>query len=89
MSSSYSSGTETQTVSQTLGLLKSAVDGHPNHLRPHGQPKGWMVNQDSWKRGGRLKTGEKITRERDWKGGQRKKGWGLGYGSGARGIKPR
>ena len=31
-----------------------------------------MGNQNSWKRGGTLKTREEITRERDWKG------WGTG-----------
>ena len=41
---------------------------------------------DSWKRGGRLKTGEAITKERDWKRGTGIKRlgpevwkWGRGY----------
>ena len=45
-----------------------------------------MGNHDSWKRGGRLKTGEEIKRGREWKGGPGIKGlrpgvweWGQGY----------
>ena len=43
-----------------------------------------MGNHDSWKRGDRLKTGEEIKREREWKGDRDKRveSWDMGVGPG-------
>ena len=45
-----------------------------------------MGNQNSWKRGGRLKTGEEITRKGTGRGERDKKDGAWGMEVGARGI---